>query len=345
MLSTLFTRFAWISLVFVHLVIIAGSVVRMTGSGMGCPDWPKCFGYTIPPTSTEEVTWHPERAFKKGQMIVHEVSFEGVPQERLLVALHDFTAGREFDRQNWEVYTKHDYTVFNPAHTWIEFINRLIGALTGLPVLVLFVLSVIYGVRTRKPLFPLLGAAVLFMLGFEAWLGKLVVDGNLIPGSITIHMFGAMVLVFLLLLMIRLKSENRVVIDRKPRMLIIAALIASVLQVLWGTQVREEVDYLAQSGLARTEWIGELGGMFNWHRSFSWLVLLLNAGWIYLLYKSAVKIREQQWVIGLLLLQIGGGVVLTYAGMPAALQPMHLFGGILMFAVLWNVTLRTRPLN
>ena len=59
-----------VSLILIYLVIIAGAVVRMTGSGMGCPDWPKCFGYIIPPTSASELEWTPEKTYEKGQVII-----------------------------------------------------------------------------------------------------------------------------------------------------------------------------------------------------------------------------------------------------------------------------------
>ena len=166
------------ALVFIFLVIIAGSVVRMTGSGMGCPDWPKCFGHYIPPTQEEQVLWQPDKTFEKGQMIVHD--------EALWKAASSFKTGQSFSEENWEKYTKHDYAIFNATHTWIEYINRLLGAASGVPVLLLFIFSL---VQVKKDYWVfVMSAATLFMLGYEAWLGKLVVDGNLVPNAITKHM-------------------------------------------------------------------------------------------------------------------------------------------------------------
>ncbi|HBY70084.1 MAG TPA: heme A synthase, partial [Flavobacteriaceae bacterium] len=125
----MYRKWVKIALVLVYLVIIAGAMVRMTGSGMGCPDWPKCFGYYIPPTDVTELQWQPERSFKKGQVIIKD--------EALQVAAKDFTTGNTFSRNNWNLYTKHDYATFNVWHTWIEYINRLFGALSGIAVLIM----------------------------------------------------------------------------------------------------------------------------------------------------------------------------------------------------------------
>lgn len=313
-----------VALVCIFLVVIAGSVVRMTGSGMGCPDWPKCFGYLIPPTDEATVSWNEARTFKKGQMIVHN--------EQLLVATEDFTTTKSFDQSHWEVYEKHDYAVFNAAHTWTEYINRLLGALSGIPVLVLLVLTLLY---IRKDWFLFfLSAATTFMLGFEAWLGKLVVDGNLIPNQITIHMMGALVIIGLLLaIMARTRKKP---VSRKPVLFpfnstLLFVLFLSLLQIVLGTQVREEVDEVSKV-VAREDWIESLSSLFEIHRSFAIAVILANGILLWINRRKNYGIVLTNWIMGTIIVEIILGIVLSYAGMPPWAQPMHLFFAVVMFA-------------
>ena len=46
---------AYIALGALTLIVLSGAAVRLTGSGLGCPDWPKCYGKAYPPLNTHAV--------------------------------------------------------------------------------------------------------------------------------------------------------------------------------------------------------------------------------------------------------------------------------------------------
>ena len=52
---TLFKKFALASTTATYLLIFIGGLVRVSGAGLGCPDWPKCFGRWIPPLSYNQI--------------------------------------------------------------------------------------------------------------------------------------------------------------------------------------------------------------------------------------------------------------------------------------------------
>jgi cytochrome c oxidase assembly protein subunit 15 len=50
-----YVRFAYVALGALTLIVLTGAAVRLTGSGLGCPTWPKCYGNVYPPLNTHAV--------------------------------------------------------------------------------------------------------------------------------------------------------------------------------------------------------------------------------------------------------------------------------------------------
>lgn len=332
--SSSFLRFSKWVLVMVFLVILAGAVVRTTQSGMGCPDWPKCFGYYIPPTEQKELEFSPNKTYNKGMVIIKN--------EALLVAKQNFISATTFEASNWEPYTKHDYAIFNPMHTWIEYINRLFGVLAGIACFVTFILAFGY-YKTNKKI-AIYAFLVCILMGFQAWLGKTVVDSVLSPVKITTHMLTAFLIVAFQLYIIYVVSNQNVARkqDKKFNLTLVIVLLLTVIQVVLGTYVREFVDHISETGLEKPFWLKNPELSFYFHRSFSIVVFLAN---LYLLLRNKnlqLGFEKVNWILRIILLEILTGVAMVYIDFPFGSQTLHLVLATLLFSVQFYLFLESR---
>lgn len=328
-----------ISLVIIYLVIVAGAVVRMTGSGMGCPDWPKCFGYYIPPTEEAEITWQANQDYFKGQIIVYN--------ESLKVAQSDFTSSTQFNTNNWKKYEKHSYSTFNATHTWIEYINRLLGALSGLAVLIMALLS-IKKWKVKKRI-TLVSFFTLGLLLFQAWLGATVVYSELLPARITMHMLVALIITALLIYLLSTTKEKN---DNQHatkwfRNLLSIGIILSLVQVALGTQVRQSVDEMVRTYGAegKSNWLEDPGIKFFIHRSFSILVVVINLSIWYINRKRNLGFTWTNMLIFFIALEVISGIAMYYLDFLFGMQALHLVMAALFFGVQFYILMQAYKAN
>ncbi|MCF0042283.1 COX15/CtaA family protein [Dyadobacter fanqingshengii] len=307
-----FRRLALNTVIVLYFLIIAGGVVRSTGAGMGCPDWPRCFGRWVPPTEVSQLPANYKELY--GAKLKGEIEF-------------------------------------NPVKTWIEYVNRLLGAFTGVMIFLTLLASIPFLRSGNKRIFYY-SLSAFILVGFQGWLGAKVVSFELLPIVVTLHMLLAIVIVFLLLYLftwsayagniLQLKESSKKAIGGIG----VVVITLSLIQILLGTQVREAMDEVIQKlgYQARSEWIDELGLNFYIHRSFSILVFVVNLYWINKIFKAegkgsiAGKIAIACFWI--LILEIGTGILMAYFGVPPFAQPLHLTFAILLIGlqfVIWLV--------
>lgn len=318
--------------------------MRSTGSGMGCPDWPKCFGSWVPPTEASQLPPNYKEIYTAQRV---------AKNQKLALALQRMgfsqVAGSIFAHP-----TQYIETDFNPVKTWIEYVNRLLGALIGIFVFLTVVFALPYW-RHDQPVFWLAFASFL-LTGVQGYLGSLVVSTNLLPVMVTVHMALALVIVALLLYAVD-RAQWRIIgaaalsgaagikdaisDQKRPaatlQFWLWAALALTFWQIMLGTQVREQVDIVSAAAgyVGRETWVSKLGSVFSLHRTISAVVLLLNVYVGYELWQLAQPRLTQLVVaiLGLIGLEILAGIVLASFALPAAVQPVHLTLATVLFGI------------
>ncbi|HKJ31211.1 MAG TPA: COX15/CtaA family protein [Balneolales bacterium] len=280
-----FQKTALATIFITIFLIFVGGLVRAVGAGLGCPDWPKCFGSWIPPFSASQLP----PGFDKSQ--------------------------------------------FNPVLMVVEYVNRLVGITTGIMIILTFIRSFKY--RKSEPIvFYGSGLAVL-LVGFEGWLGGQVVESSLKAWIISVHMYTALAILMILIYTTYKAFQKKMTItlsqENKRRLLWVgmALLVATMIQIGLGTQVRQSVDVIKNSSLTipRSEWLSHVGSIEGVHEAFSWVVLIACMILIYFLRpfdSNNIYKRIGTSILALIVMQIILGLGLVNLNMVPALQVLHL---------------------
>ncbi len=296
---------AWATLILTLLTILAGGIVRTTHSGMGCPDWPTCFGLWIPPMYESQLPIDFEKYLRK-QDIDHS---------------------------------------FNAFHTWVEYINRLVGALLGVFGIIQWTVArFTKGIDRSIKRWALLFLIVVIIVGL---FGALVVRFNLQHYSISVHMSLAfsLVLIQVMILSKLYKRYNSIIISSMFSKLLVILLGIVILQTILGTGVRMYVDDISKS-LAyaqREKWLAQMPVIFLVHRTSSWVVVAGCLWLVYLAIKQKVLWGPIFLFVLLVLCSIIIGVVMAYAAMPAWAQPIHItLSACIIGQLFYVVTMRKK---
>jgi cytochrome c oxidase assembly protein subunit 15 len=70
-----FQLVAYVTLASLSLIVLTGAAVRLTDSGLGCPDWPRCYGQPLPPLSLHALIEFGNRALSGLVGVITVVAF------------------------------------------------------------------------------------------------------------------------------------------------------------------------------------------------------------------------------------------------------------------------------
>jgi cytochrome c oxidase assembly protein subunit 15 len=302
-----FHNIVLVTLISIYLVILAGGIVRSTGSGMGCPHWPKCFDSYIPPVEESDLPADYKEIYK----------VQGHPAE------------------------------FNVYKTWTEYGNRLIGAIAGLIVVYQCIYAIRFLKSKPKFFwFSLLLAFLMGSQGLlgaklvSSFLAPLLITLHM---AVALIIMGVLVW---LLIAVKLEKESlnatstkeSDILSKKYTRIMWALILLTVIQIFLGTKVREAIDVIsyALDYQYKETWIDRIGSVFIVHRSYSIFLTVAIAYITFILYQKRfiypVAFKYVTVICVIMGIEIIAGITLAYFALPSWMQPLHLLLATLLLS-------------
>ncbi|MFK7973058.1 MAG: heme A synthase [Bacteroidia bacterium] len=296
-----FRRIARLAVGAVLFLVLVGGLVRMTGSGMGCPDWPTCFGKIIPPTNISQLPL-------------------------------DYKT--RFAVQNKEIAD------FDAVKTWIEYINRLIGVLLGVIALACVAFAIPIRKQVPNAFrWSLIGLFFVVLAGgVGAVVVKTDLHEGIITLHMVIALLSMLAYLMATFSVARREHVKSVPIPQSVWLMTGLLIAFTLSQIIMGTQVREQVDIIAKAlgESNRSSWVEKLTGVYDLHKVFHYGVFLVLIGLMVQLrplLKHLTPAKNMLVVVFILLAtEALLGISMHNMGMPAWIQPVHLLLAALIFA-------------
>ncbi len=341
----------WVTLFLTFDLVIFGAFTRLTDSGLGCPDWPGCYGHASPVGAVQQIN-AAQSAMPTGPVthpkawieMIHRYLATGVGVLVLTLAITTWL-------EHWRVQRK-------DAEPDQRAVNKPHGSPLGTPN------SVKTDMSPWWPTFTLLWVCL------QGAFGALTVTMKLFPAIVTMHLLGGVVL----LLLLKVQSVRYNVAQGglsptalKPatRFLVFATFALLWLQIALGGWVSTNYAVLACTDFPACQnsmWPAmnfsegftlwrELGAGLNGdnisfqaltaihyvHRLSAYVVFAAMLALAAQLYKTQSLRSAALWLAGLALLQVATGLGNVLLGWPLAAAVMHTGGAAALVIVLTGI--------
>jgi cytochrome c oxidase assembly protein subunit 15 len=336
------------AVVLCFIVVVLGAYVRLSHAGLGCPDWPGCYGEVTWPNQHHEIDAanqaFPERPVevpKAWREMVHRFAAGGLI---LLVLGLALARNGHVPRRRWQILAA-------PALVVAGSVAYTLG----------------------YPMTGLLAVAIFALILVQALFGKWTVTLKLKPIIVTTHLIGGMTTLSLLLWFLY-RSMGIARLDPLPirRGFVVAGLVLVAIQIALGGWVSANYAALScgtdwpkclgqwwppmNAGDAFVLWRGigvdYEGGVLDGeartaiqmaHRVFAWVVVAHLVALAIRTLRTPGFAGHGAALLGALALQVGLGIANVVAGLPLWVATGHNFGAALLLAVLIALLARVTP--